>query len=72
MLGIGGATKYSIAKNQGLKEESNKAFTHSLYLGAIFAAAYMLMGIFLSSPISTLLGANNDIFEMCKTTYKSL
>lgn len=66
MLGIGGATKYSIAKNQGLKEESNKAFTHSLYLGAIFAAAYMLMGIFLSSPISTLLGANNDIFEMCK------
>lgn len=66
MLGIGGATKYSIAKNQGLKEESNKAFTHSLYLGAIFAAAYMLMGIFLSSPISALLGANNDTFEMCK------
>ena len=30
MLGIGGATKYSIDKNQGLKEESNKAFTHSL------------------------------------------
>lgn len=67
MLGIGGATKYSIAKNQGLKEESNKAFTHSLCLGAIFAVTYMLMGIFLSSPIATLLGANNDTFEMCKS-----
>lgn len=67
MLGIGGATRYSIAKSQGLNEESNRAFTHSLYFGAIFAVIYMLMGIFLSTPIATLLGADNDTFEMCKS-----
>lgn len=67
MLGMGGATRYSIAKNQGLTQESNKSFTHSLCLGAVFAAVYMLIGIFFASPAAKLLGANNDTFEMCKS-----
>lgn len=67
MLGIGGATRYSIAKNQGLTQESNKAFTHSLYFGAIFAAVYMLIGIFFPAPLAELLGANSETFEMCRS-----
>lgn len=67
MLGIGGATRYSIAKNQGLKQESNRAFTHSIWLGAIFSAFFIVFGIFLSSLISTLLGADNATFEMCRS-----
>lgn len=66
MLGIGGATKYSIAKNQGLTKESNKAFTHSLCFGFILAVVYMLIGIFLSAPISSALGADEAAFEMCR------
>lgn len=67
MLGIGGATRYSIAKNQGLTKESNRAFTHSIWLGAIFSACFIISGIFLSAPISKLLGADEATFEMCRS-----
>lgn len=67
MLGIGGATKYSISKSQGLSENGSKAFTHSIILGAIFAAVFVTAGIFFSAPLSILLGADGATFEMCKT-----
>lgn len=67
MLGIGGATRYSISKSQGAKEDGNKSFTHSLILGAFFAALLLIVGIFFAEPLSMLLGATESTFEMCKT-----
>lgn len=72
MLGIGGATRYSIAKSQGLEHESNKAFTHAIILGACFSILFLITGIFFAEPLSTLLGADELTFEMCKTYLRVL
>ena len=49
MLGMGGATKYSI------------------FRVGIFALIFVLMGLGFSGNITSLLGADGDIFEMTKT-----
>ena len=51
MIGIGGATHYSL-------QNDRKAFTQSAYMGLIFSALFMAVGILLSTPIAYLLGAD--------------
>ncbi len=67
MLGVGGATKYSVYRGQGEKEEANKVFSHTVYLAVILAVVFVLIGLFLSDQVTTLLGANTEIFSMTKT-----
>ena len=55
MLGMGGATKYSILRGQKEHKKSNQIFTNTLYLAAIFAAFFILTGIFLSGKIAAFL-----------------
>lgn len=42
MIGMGGATRYSISR-------SNSIFTQSLYLTLMFSAVFMVIGIFLQA-----------------------
>lgn len=67
MVGMGAATKFSIYRIQGKKKEANEAFTHSIFLGAIIALIFFMIGLFLSEDIIRLLGANKDVFDMSKT-----
>lgn len=66
MLGIGGATRYSIVKSQGAGNDGNKTFMHSLIQGALFAGVFIIIAIFFIEPLTVLLGANGSTFEMCK------
>jgi len=66
MLGMGGGTKYSIRKSQGKHNEADRIFTNSVFLAVIFAAVFMLAGIFMSAKIVTLLGADKNVYQMTK------
>lgn len=64
MLGMGGATRYSVLKSQRRDGEADKIFTNVLLLSAGFAVLFVLTGVFLSEPLTAALGANAGIFEM--------
>lgn len=67
MLGMGAATKYSIFRGQNRQEHADSTFSNALCLAAVFAAVFLLMGIFLSGTITAVLGADSNIFSMTKT-----
>lgn len=44
MLGMGGATKFSICKSQGDEEKANHIYLNTLYLGGLFSVLFLLPG----------------------------
>ncbi|MCI8483696.1 MAG: MATE family efflux transporter [Lachnospiraceae bacterium] len=72
MLGMGGATRYSILRSQGKEEEGNQAFTRTFWMVFGFAVIFFVTGLFLSEYLALLLGAKGEILEMCKTYLKVL
>ncbi|WP_242961482.1 MATE family efflux transporter [Peptostreptococcus faecalis] len=64
MLGMGGATKYSIYNAQNEKELSKKIFTNTIYIAATVSVVFILLGLLFSNNISYLLGANAEVFDM--------
>lgn len=67
MLGMGGATKFSICAASQKRNDANYYFTNVLYLFGILSLIFVLAGIFFSSQITTLLGADRSVFSMSKT-----
>lgn len=67
MLGMGGATRYSIHRSRGEHGEANRDFTHALLLAAILAAVFLLAGLLGSGPLAAALGADSSVFEMTET-----
>lgn len=72
MFGMGGSTKYSIYMAQNEKQKANTIFTSTTIISLIFSLFYVLLGIFLSPQISTLLGANQESFAMTNIYIKTL
>jgi len=66
MIGVGGATRYSIHRGRGEPEAANDAFMHSLYIWAVFAAFFFLCGLFFSKPIARILGADETVIDMSR------
>jgi len=62
MIGIGGATKYTITKNSG--ENADNVFTHSLVTGLVASIVFIIIGIFFVAPLSVMLGADSEIQPM--------
>lgn len=67
MLGIGGATRYSIAQSQGNPHQNDCIFSHTLFAGICFALVFVLTGIFGTDPVTRLMGADKTVFSMCST-----
>lgn len=72
MLGMGGASRYSMLKGQGKSEKGNVVFTHTVALALVFAVAYMIAGGFFAEKISLVLGADQDVFGMCTVYLRTL
>ncbi len=66
MLGIGGATRFALAKGKN-DDEGSTVFTHTLLFGVCFAILFLLLGLFGAAPLTSLLGADQTVFEMTKT-----
>lgn len=67
MIGMGSGTRYSIMKSQQNHKEANRTFTNAVYLAAVFAAFFVLAGIFFSGSIVSLFGADKNVYNMSST-----
>ena len=67
MLGIGGATKYSVLEAQGDKAGGNRIFTNTLLLGVCLGAIIFASGLLFSEPLARVLGADAVTLEMTNT-----
>ena len=72
MLGIGGGVLFSSARGAGEYKNSEKFYSLTVMLGILFAAIFVLLGIFCSRNIASLLGGNNETLEMSATYIKVL
>lgn len=70
MLGMGGAAKYAIFKGQKNTADADHVFTNTVILAFLFAAFFFVAGILFSGKISKLLGADQEVYTMCKTYLK--
>lgn len=70
MLGIGGATKYSVFRGQKAYKNSDQVFSNTVFLTAALAAVFVLCGVFLPGILTTLLGADGEIFDMTRIYLK--
>ena len=67
MLGMGGATKFSVCKSQKRIEEVNRVYTNTIYLVLIFSAAFVLIGFIFPNQLAKLLGADETVLGMTYT-----
>lgn len=72
MLGMGGATRFSICKSQGQKKEGNRIYMNTLYLAGLFSMLFFLAGGVGSRSLTKVLGAGGQVFEMTDTYLKWL
>lgn len=72
MLGMGGATQYSIAMGRKETDRLHQIFTHTLLLGAVLAVIFVLTGLLLSQPIAQLLGADHTVLPMTEIYLRTL
>lgn len=64
MLGMGGATRFSVCVNRKKSEEKDRVYTNTLYLAALFSAVFVLLGLLLSKRLAYILGADENILEL--------
>ncbi|MGN0298188.1 MAG: MATE family efflux transporter [Lachnospiraceae bacterium] len=64
MLGMGGATKYTIYRAQGETQKANQMFTHTILLTFGFAVVFVVIGLVAAEKLTKLLGADEEVFEM--------
>lgn len=62
MIGVGAASHYTINRAQNDTEAANRYFTHAIVLGTVVGILLFVFGIFFSSPVSWMLGADVDTF----------
>lgn len=67
MLGMGGATKFSVCKNQDRKENVNRIYTNTIMIAVILSIVFVLPGILCSRQLALLLGADLSVLEMTNT-----
>jgi len=67
MLGMGGATGYSIKSIQNETDSANRIFTNTVFLALGFAVIFFVLGLFYSDRIVMLLGAEGEVLHMSKT-----
>ena len=72
MLGMGGATKFSVCKGSNDRERIDQIYTNTVYLAFLFSLLFLLIGVFGAGTLAGLLGADQEVFAMTKTYLKWL
>lgn len=70
MLGMGGATRYSMLTARHDTKQTEELIANVLLLTGLFSLFYMLLGIFFSKQLTQLLGANTEVAAMTNTYLK--
>ena len=72
MLGIGGATLFSIGSASPDEERGDAAFAHALAAGAAVSAVCVIVGVFFTAPLGTALGADGTTLPLTQTYLKTI
>lgn len=72
LLGMGGATRFSVLKSQQAHREANVVYTHTLGMAALAAVVFMLIGLLAAGPVAALLGAEGEVHAMTATYLRVL
>lgn len=72
MIGIGGASRYTILKSQEHYHKANQTFTLSFAMALGMGILFLLTGLYGSSWLAQCLGANQDILSLCTTYLKTI
>lgn len=72
MIGIGGATRYTICRSQKLEREGNQAFGSCLLLGGAAAVIFLAAGILGADAVSRILGAEGGILPLTSVYLRTL
>ncbi len=72
MMGVGGGTRYAIARGEGSAEKADEIFTSTLTAGLLVSFVFMAAGLLFSSPLARILGADSAVFEMTDIYLKLL
>lgn len=72
MLGMGGATRFSILRGQDLEEEAMRVFTQSLMLALAAGVLFVIPGVCFAPQLSTLLGGSGTVHGMTATYLRVL
>lgn len=68
MLGMGGATRYSICRGQRDNDGASAAFVSLVYPAVLLVIIFVSAGLFFPTPLASLLGADAQVLTMT-TTY---
>ena len=72
MIGVGGGTRYAIARGRGENDAANRISTNAAWLALGFSALYVLLGLLFSVPLSRLLGADDSLLGLTNTYLRTL
>lgn len=67
MIGIGGATRYSILKSQKEDKRANVVYSTCMKMGIFVGVIFAIIGIFGSKSLALLLGADTSTLPLTKT-----
>lgn len=72
LLGMGGSTKYSVSVGKGDLNEARAVFTNTLFMAAAASCVFFSAGSFFSEKITSLMGADEQTFDMTHTYIKTI
>ena len=67
MIGIGGATRFSILKSRDKEKEANAVFLTSVMFGVLAGLIFVIIGIFGAEYLAMALGADSSTLPLTKT-----
>lgn len=71
LIGIGGATRFSILKAQKKNQDASKYFSYTCVLTLLVSIPFLIGGIFFSEKIVGMLGANQEIIDIAALYFKT-
>lgn len=72
MLGLGGASRFSILNAQRKTESAQSVYTQSLLFGLIVGGMFSVLGVVGADVLARMLGANNETFANTVTYLRTL
>lgn len=67
LLGVGGATLFTIHKSRGETQQGNRVYTNMMALAAVLSVLGLLLGWLAPAQLASLLGSSGVVHEMSKT-----
>lgn len=72
MIGIGGATRYTILRSKNRDKEAKEVFSNALTIGLIVSFILAIIGLIFSRKLSQILGADTDTINMSNVYLKTI